>query len=785
MLTPVRRNMSKTYPFHPYSPTIEMVPTSAAKGVENSTEEDKIRIDAVASRSPASVVEQACDMDNLPEKVVPDSEMSLARRKRKRNVGAGASTYLRCVCADDLANQYPLSSGPWIWGKAPEGVFNSTQGGCYVEPKCEDTNWCMVPISHTGLVTGTSSFEVPALPNGMATLNASLSYNNITTYSSGVFNAFTYFRMRVSEDLPPYSTTYSGVAGGALVGGASNIYYASPTRSLSVGRGLYYYLINTTTFSGDIANAYFWVNQDDLNDWIVLGSTASAQADITGFIKIPPSSLFWSVRTANSFTRWTNFTDACYPLDTITVTDSGYGVLSLGDEKPSSWAPTFFINTGTPPEADYNMYSTGSCLWMFVKWLDALYLLNVDIDVSFELGYGRYSMRLTEGVTYEPDVASQLNGNNGEWTNGDDMPPKKVKTGDGKNKKKHAPVRNTRAPSAPLQRGLITAAHRPKQRVPRGLPLTACARNFLTACVNPFGCTGKDIFLPYGYSAPTYRVRGFMRVMVAIGTGGVGFVSLVPTVCNDAPCIWYTTSAYTGTAFIPYTDVATPVLSTGVVSAAMSTLPFSSSQIIPNNADESYASSGMDGTCVSWGIEVLNASTEVNLGGTITAYSDPNRSSLYGATQAQLAGFMDAQVVLGTRQRVGLSVYPIGEDETEFSPLIRVRNNDGLATAAHYPMNWNYGTAQCTYAWAPASSNVIMFTGQPGSQYLVNIVGYNEYSGLQTQLVNRAKIVDPQGYSKVLDVLSRARMMCQSQGSRLIDAVGRAEREVATLLQER
>lgn len=67
----------------------------------------------------------------------------------------------------------------------------------------------------------------------------------------------------------------------------------------------------------------------------------------------------------------------------------------------------------------------------------------------------------------------------------------------------------------------------------------------------------------------------------------------------------------------------------------------------------------------------------------------------------------------------------------------------------------------------------------------MNIVGFNEYSGIPTQLVNKAKIVDPQGFSKVMDVLSRARMMCQAQGMRLRDAVGRAEREVAHLLVER
>lgn len=787
VVTPTRQVQSRNFPFQSYSPMIEMGSRSPPTGSKTSTDEAKPRIDAVASASTNSA-EQLVNVDDIPENVVTDSDNSCSTHKRNRAQLNPSTVFLPCIGADTLATMYPLWGNTWIWGRNERGAFVTAPQECYIEGLNDDTNWCMVPFSMTQLVTNVASLEAPALPDGKALVTSSPIYNNIKTYSAGTYNAFQYFRMRATPDLPPYSVTYTGVTGTALTGESAITYYASPTMSMSIGRGLYYYLSNTTTSSNGVFNAYLWVNLSDPNDWIVLGSTASAQVDIAGFMKVPPASVFWSGISLGVYDRWEDFVFLCIPYDVIRVSDSGYGVYSLGDDSDGGLPPTYFINSGTQAGHDIAQYTTANTLLMFLRWLDSVYAgasLNLNVEASFESGFKTFHLRLNEIVGSNPHVASQLNGNNGEWTNGDDMPPKKQKKVEPPKQKKKGVHRQNASKTPPLQRGLMVASNRPKQSVPRGIPLTSSARNFLNACVDPFSSTGRDVFLPIGYSAPSYRVRGFMRVMVSIGTGGVGFVSMVPTVAKDAPCLWYTTSAFTGSAFVPYTDVATPVLSTGVVAASMSTLPFSGSDIMPSNAGEVYSASCVDCTCVAWGMEVMNASTEVNLGGTITAYSDPARNSLYGVTQAQLASYMDAQVVLGTRQRVGLTAYPIEEEETEFSPVVRTRNNGNIMTSSFYPMNWGYGTANCTSNTVPASSNVIIFTGVPGSQYLVNIVGFNEYSGIPTQLVNKAKIVDPQGFSKVMDVLSRARMMCQAQGMRLRDAVGRAEREVAHLLVER
>lgn len=750
-----------------------------------STREPKLRDDTVVSTSSRMSVDEEKIQNDHPELV-----MNVVESKYS-TIPPG--DFVRSYNADEAAVLFPLASNTWIWSEAPNSIYVENGGGCYVQAAAEDCAWCMVPFAKTNLVTSVASYDAPSEPYGKALVSASATLSNLTQYTSGAYVGNQYFRMRGNGNSLPWSTTYTGVAGGSLIGNGPTVYYTAVGRSLGIGRGLLYYLSNTTSFVNDIPSAYFWVNELDCNDWIALSDTSSAQLPINGFRIVNPADIFWSAFASNSYVRWSNFMDSCNPLDTFKVAYNPDGILALSGQNYQGAAPYYFMDTGVQPGHDISLNTTASCIWMFQKWLSSVYngpTLGVDKYISYDEGYQIITFYLAEIVASNHLVASQLNGNNGEWTNGDDMPPKKMKQSkngnDKKNKNQTNSQRQGKKNKTPvLQLGLVRAAHsQVKPRVPRGLPLTNCCRNFLNACVHPFGATGKDVFLPIGYSAPTYRVRGFMRIMVSIGTGGVGFIGLVPGVSNDYNCVWYTTNSYTGTTFTPYNDAATPVLSTGVVAAPMSGLPFASSVIIPAQAGESYNTSALNCTCVAWGMEVLNASTEVNLGGTITAYSDVNRGSLWGASQAQLASFMDAQVVLGTRERVGLSVYPVEEEEIEFSPEIRARENAGAAPAALYPMNWNFGTTACTNAAFPAISNVIMFTGVPGSQYLVNIVGYNEYAGVPTQLVNKAKIVDPQGYYKVLDVLSRARSMCQEQGMRLIDAVGRAERVVGNLLRE-
>jgi len=662
-----------------------------------------------------------------------------------------------------------------------------------------DTTWKEAPLSDGTTIDhpGVGSGQI-ALPSCdpldpyvfLAGIPSGYGYGNLITYSTGTYPSTEYFRARFLDQGFAYSTLCT-LSGSTIISESTRTYYSVPSQQIGLGRLLYFYVINNGGFTGSSANCYLWVNNQDNDDWILRGDTSSAQVQISGFRIVNPQDLFWSAEATSAVKGvWDNFMDSTTD-NSFRTSRTKAGILCMSGETYDAFSPYYFIHCGTIPGGVSTTFSTSSAYWMFYKWLEALYsilpAMGFEFYVSFEDSIGCVDFHIVElFASTKRDVvkvfkcASQLNGNNGEVTNTDDMPPKKQKTtqkppkkkGGGKKKGNKKPV---------LQQGLVVQKA-PAQKIPHTVKMSRCCRTFLKAAVDPFNCTGMDVFLPVGQAIGSQRVQAFMRVLVTIGTAGVGFIGVVPTVSSGSNCIWYTNASYAGTTFVPYTDVASPILSTGVVASTLSNLPYGQSVIWPSDAGESYGTAPLNCNCVAWGLSVMNASAEVNLGGTITAYSDPTRTSLYGASQADISTFAAAQVVLGSRQRVYLTMYPLEENEFEFSP--DARNQSGGTVNIMYPQTVTLGTPACTSTAVPAISNLIMFTGIPGSQYLCHIVAFNEYYGKQTQTVNKNKVSDPQGMAKVVDILGRARTYCQEQGRSLATAVVRSEQLIARELHE-
>lgn len=370
-----------------------------------------------------------------------------------------------------------------------------------------------------------------------------------------------------------------------------------------------------------------------------------------------------------------------------------------------------------------------------------------------------------------------LNGSNGEHTGLDDMPPKKQKKGS-MPKGLAGQIRKMVIDNAGpvLQRGLKQVqkqmVHKKKSKPnPKGkgsirstqslMTASQCSATLLRAMADPFDPMAISVCIPAEPARPTQKVRATTRLTVTIGSSGIGWIALAPCIANDSPSIFYTTPGYTGSTLVPYSNAATPVLTTGVTAANLATLPYSTSQLWNNTADMSYSSQVLGGYCCVWGVKVIATSSEMNLGGTTTCYTAPDRLNLYGANLANIQAYVDADTMISDRKPCQLQIHAAEPQEYSYDPRERAGYNNlasiGGEIAVLYPLSGN--TNMCVSnvnTVLGALTACIMFQGTSGNSFYVELVAHNEYYGTAAATMSTPKVDDPTGLARVLSVVDRA-----------------------------
>jgi len=331
----------------------------------------------------------------------------------------------------------------------------------------------------------------------------------------------------------------------------------------------------------------------------------------------------------------------------------------------------------------------------------------------------------------------QLNGNNGEWTNGDDLAKKMSK----QNKKK--------SPKALLKRDLARTARKAARRSAVGfasnivgndgakalygmaaksvrmvkqyatskqLILSGVASTYLKSYIDPFSQAVRGAHIPTTPSFPTYKVTGFVRGVAYIGTQGVGFVAVAPTIVNDLPSIFVSTAAYAQTVSAgPPSDVST---STGNATCPAygfcNNLPYTSTQLTSVASGQK-----IEGRIVSAGFKVEYTGTELNRSGLMYAYTDPDGDNLLGSSHAfavagdgidiiKLSGKEGTEISSNGRRGCSVVILPPNSYSLDFT------NQNATATRQCYPYssgdNMTFDSTK-TVGAAPA---IIMFTGVAG-----------------------------------------------------------------------
>lgn len=324
-----------------------------------------------------------------------------------------------------------------------------------------------------------------------------------------------------------------------------------------------------------------------------------------------------------------------------------------------------------------------------------------------------------ETVLVEGQVAF-LNGNNGEWTNSDDVKRQVKKS------KRQTPKRaNRRAQAQPRRRQVA------RRRTPTSTGLSACAMKYAEAIANPFSQRAIGACIPTFPSPDSSKQTSMLRsVSVVIGTSGVGGCWFAPSTAYNVATAACTTASYSGTSLsLPSVEVAGDY--TMVYPSDMSHGYTNFSPTVPDmNSLKSRA--------VSYGVRVKYTGTQLNMGGTIGGFFEPSHNVLTGfdytmatVTSRPIASYESVD----RRMNFQLQTNAVNAHEVAFQQVV-------------YPYTNTY-VAPSYSAFRANAIGVIVIQGEPGNTFNVEIVTHYEYTGNLVGPMSSPTHTDARGFEIV------------------------------------
>lgn len=298
------------------------------------------------------------------------------------------------------------------------------------------------------------------------------------------------------------------------------------------------------------------------------------------------------------------------------------------------------------------------------------------------------------------------------------------------NKKARVQPKKTQKKTRPRVRKLVVASA-PKKT------LSACARKYLTAVLDPFDPRALGACVPVGNNSHSWK--GCFRVVttLTIGTQGIGTILVCPNTANDQGQMLLSNSTYTGTPSACTIQGATDTAATEYV--MISAMPYT-------YANLTGATSVVGGRVVACGLRIRYTGTENDRGGTIYAAIAPDREDLTGATIANLSQFPQCAVVPVSDKYFQISMGPGSTDDTFYSNALNgniFTFSRGLATPHSTASSISYAGPMGLIVQAKAATTFLV-------EYIIHV----EYSGRSAAPFSSPSDSDAEGYSAVTNVVN-------------------------------
>lgn len=322
--------------------------------------------------------------------------------------------------------------------------------------------------------------------------------------------------------------------------------------------------------------------------------------------------------------------------------------------------------------------------------------------------------------------------------------------------------------------------------IPRNL-LGSCAAKYFAAIAAPWSPEAQGACIPDGNSRESHKVTGFVRFSPATSsTSGFGWVLAMPSLSNDAPCILFTTSAYTGNVINPFVVTAGVVtLNVGWAIANCVNLPYSTAGLIPFVAVGAVGNATLSGRIVSVGLSVEPTMRVMDMGGLVVCYSTADHANLYSRSFNDISSFAAADIRRVDAEKCFLVDYGHSAREVAYSDVSAFAADIGTGgttpayTGLVYPFSNGlpainassnnipgFSLAAPLLAGYGAITQVIALTaGSPTTsvtfqaEYIIHV----EYVGAQAQASVTPTHRDPVGFGHVQEAAAKAPQIKQSR----------------------
>lgn len=259
--------------------------------------------------------------------------------------------------------------------------------------------------------------------------------------------------------------------------------------------------------------------------------------------------------------------------------------------------------------------------------------------------------------------------------------------------------------------------------------LSHCALKYATAISAPWDPEAQGCCIPTFPSKASQKVTTWSRGTATIGSNGVGFVCVAPTLANNTQSIFYSTSAYAG---------ATLLTGGGGVVAQTVNAPYTSAQLTSAATDTSLAS----GRLVSCALGYEYSGTLLNRGGINYELVEPNHYTLDGFTPGQMSSFQECCISSTDSKRHWITTAGIDSQEVQYPEY-----DAAVPNLAVYPFCQNIASDTSTSVGAPIMA--VMFTGTPGNTFYFELVQHAEYIGSTASAMATPTHSDARGFEMV------------------------------------
>lgn len=315
-----------------------------------------------------------------------------------------------------------------------------------------------------------------------------------------------------------------------------------------------------------------------------------------------------------------------------------------------------------------------------------------------------------------------------------------------------------------------------------GNKMSPCVSKMFYAVTEPWSPRATGACIPTFPARPSHKVTAFSRFDIAVGTQGIGFLTVAPTVANDIYCFVHSTAAFTGSngpSDVTFAALTGVPATTGVIASKMGNLPYSAATLTTSTLGEAPQAHGR---IISTSFSASYTGTTLDQSGLFFCYSDPAHDNVSSYSLNTLGARTECEITGVTREKCWVTCYPITHNEcqydrestlnTSFVSLTTAQGQRSNLITSVCPFSdgdyYNTSAAAVTAASIsssiPAAPMVLIISGAvPGSTVHIEVVTHAEYIGYACEGRTTSSGFDSVGTETLLAALGKLPALKQSK----------------------